>query len=315
VTAKQRVVLDALRDAQHEHDGQAVSAHQIVGGVSRAVAQARGPRDTGARAARARLGRGRRGAGVEDHRRRPADARTTPRPRPRPAGHRRRPAIAVVRASDPSRTRRPLLRGRPWRTGDGAATDAASRPVGAVIAAIVRNDSRVFRGEGIPTRRRVPTVSAADVDRHLPELRRNAQPPTRARLLRVHEHHRRRRRAARAPRQRPGHPDHPQMRPPLSSPPHSAPRTVLLRHVRRWHLSSVRRGAVRNPRAASLIALWWRPLVGSTTGSCSRRSRPSLLVAVAIPEGLFRPGRAAYAVVARLSSMAISCSQIEISAV
>jgi hypothetical protein len=30
VTAKQRVVLGALRDAQHEHDGQAVSAYQIA---------------------------------------------------------------------------------------------------------------------------------------------------------------------------------------------------------------------------------------------------------------------------------------------
>jgi hypothetical protein len=30
VTAKQRVVLAALRDAQHEHDGQAVSAGQIA---------------------------------------------------------------------------------------------------------------------------------------------------------------------------------------------------------------------------------------------------------------------------------------------
>ena len=30
MTAKQRVVLGALRDAQHEHDGQAVSAHQIA---------------------------------------------------------------------------------------------------------------------------------------------------------------------------------------------------------------------------------------------------------------------------------------------
>jgi hypothetical protein len=30
VIAKQRVVLGALRDAQHEHDGQAVSAQQIA---------------------------------------------------------------------------------------------------------------------------------------------------------------------------------------------------------------------------------------------------------------------------------------------
>ena len=30
MTAKQRVVLGALRDAQHEHDGQAVSAGQIA---------------------------------------------------------------------------------------------------------------------------------------------------------------------------------------------------------------------------------------------------------------------------------------------
>ncbi len=30
MTAKQRVVLGALRDAQHEHDRQAVSAHQIA---------------------------------------------------------------------------------------------------------------------------------------------------------------------------------------------------------------------------------------------------------------------------------------------
>jgi hypothetical protein len=30
VTAKQRVVLGALRDAQHKHDGQAVSAGQIA---------------------------------------------------------------------------------------------------------------------------------------------------------------------------------------------------------------------------------------------------------------------------------------------
>ena len=30
MTAKQRVVLGALRDAQHEHDGQAVSAYQIA---------------------------------------------------------------------------------------------------------------------------------------------------------------------------------------------------------------------------------------------------------------------------------------------
>jgi hypothetical protein len=30
VTAKHRVVLGALRDAQHEHDGQAVSASQIA---------------------------------------------------------------------------------------------------------------------------------------------------------------------------------------------------------------------------------------------------------------------------------------------
>lgn len=30
MTAKQRIVLGALRDAQHEHDGQAVSAHQIA---------------------------------------------------------------------------------------------------------------------------------------------------------------------------------------------------------------------------------------------------------------------------------------------
>jgi len=30
VTAKQRVVLSVLRDAQHEHDGDAVSAHQVA---------------------------------------------------------------------------------------------------------------------------------------------------------------------------------------------------------------------------------------------------------------------------------------------
>jgi hypothetical protein len=30
VTAKQRVVLGALRDAQHQHDGQAVSAGQVA---------------------------------------------------------------------------------------------------------------------------------------------------------------------------------------------------------------------------------------------------------------------------------------------
>ena len=30
MTAKQRVVLAALRDAQHEHDGQAASAYQIA---------------------------------------------------------------------------------------------------------------------------------------------------------------------------------------------------------------------------------------------------------------------------------------------
>ena len=30
MTAKQRVVLGALRDAQHEHDGEAVSAYQIA---------------------------------------------------------------------------------------------------------------------------------------------------------------------------------------------------------------------------------------------------------------------------------------------
>ncbi|MCA1699752.1 MAG: hypothetical protein LC790_12945 [Actinobacteria bacterium] len=30
MTAKQRVVLGALRDAHHEHDAQAVSAHQIA---------------------------------------------------------------------------------------------------------------------------------------------------------------------------------------------------------------------------------------------------------------------------------------------
>ena len=30
MTAKQRVVLGALRDAQHDHDGQAVSAYQIA---------------------------------------------------------------------------------------------------------------------------------------------------------------------------------------------------------------------------------------------------------------------------------------------
>jgi hypothetical protein len=49
------------------------------------VASARGPRDAGARAARARRPGARRGrldAGVEDHRDRPADARTTLRPPP-----------------------------------------------------------------------------------------------------------------------------------------------------------------------------------------------------------------------------------------
>jgi hypothetical protein len=30
VTAKQRVVLGALRDSQHEHDGEAVSARQVA---------------------------------------------------------------------------------------------------------------------------------------------------------------------------------------------------------------------------------------------------------------------------------------------
>jgi len=71
-------------------------------GVSRAVVGAPGPRHTGARAARAprpRLGRGRLDAGVEDHRRRPADARTMTRPGARAASHRRRTArtVAAVR--------------------------------------------------------------------------------------------------------------------------------------------------------------------------------------------------------------------------
>ncbi|MGI9100729.1 MAG: hypothetical protein ACR2H2_19955 [Solirubrobacteraceae bacterium] len=34
MTAKQRVVLGALRDAQHEHDGQAVSTYQIAAACS-----------------------------------------------------------------------------------------------------------------------------------------------------------------------------------------------------------------------------------------------------------------------------------------
>jgi hypothetical protein len=45
VTAKQRVVLGALRDAQHEHDGQAVSAGQIAAVCPTALVQAPGPRD------------------------------------------------------------------------------------------------------------------------------------------------------------------------------------------------------------------------------------------------------------------------------
>jgi hypothetical protein len=82
VTAKQRVVLGALRDAQHEQDGQAASAGQIAAACP-APWNGRPDLVTQAlwllHAHGLVLARGRLDARMENHRRWPADARTSSR--------------------------------------------------------------------------------------------------------------------------------------------------------------------------------------------------------------------------------------------
>ena len=125
MTAKQRVVLGAVRDAQHERDGDAVSAGRVAD-VCPAPWHGRPDLVTAALVLLERdgmvLAAAGLDAGVEDHRGRPADAPAAPRARAPAPWHRRRPDRAL-RRGQPQQPGQPLS----WLFSAAAAENFAAR--------------------------------------------------------------------------------------------------------------------------------------------------------------------------------------------